>query len=676
MILHSMELENFRQYYGNQNIEFAHGDKNITIIFGVNGQGKTGIFRALMFALYGSTHIDQDNADEKVHLVNLRKLDENIGKLVIGYVKVEFSHKNKKYKIVRQLKAVKNNNSIQERFDTVELSITDEYGNFSPEPLISPNEVKSVISSILSEDIKDFFLFDAEKIDTLAKTDTKVKKEVKSAILKLLQIDNVDKGQDILSKLYAKENKAITSGAQNLDISSKNSNIESEQEKIDKNTKIIEITQNDLEKCKVQTEKYKLQLAQNSEIKDLQDKLESQQTLVMNIEERIADKKKDVYRVLLQHSPFLLLKNSFVNVSNYLDQILSQQENIVPIEVIDKSLTSKVCACCNNDLSHHLNNLNHVESLKNNYKRSLMGSFASSIKNMITDQENRYSENESAIQILLKGYRQLSNDRAQIHSLMEEIQEEIGAKANSQVDLAKIEGMIQQSNKDAGEMQNRIVKLNFENQSSEESISKMQKELEKMLNEHENLKFDAKVLEILGSLKDDLKIISNVFSTEMRNILKDSTTEIFKTLIDIKDRNLVKNIDITDKFEIEIIGWDNTEITQDISQGQRQIVALSFITALAKVAAGGSDKISFPLFMDTPFGRISGNNRDHLISNLPGLTSQWILLLTDTELTASEERSFKDTYKLGKWYRLNQTDLYKTEIESVELMESIATRGI
>ena len=47
MKLLSIELLNFRQFYGKQKIEFANGDKNITIIFGENGKGKTGIFRAL-----------------------------------------------------------------------------------------------------------------------------------------------------------------------------------------------------------------------------------------------------------------------------------------------------------------------------------------------------------------------------------------------------------------------------------------------------------------------------------------------------------------------------------------------------------------------------------------------------------------------------------------------------
>ncbi len=47
--------------------------------------------------------------------------------------------------------------------------------------------------------------------------------------------------------------------------------------------------------------------------------------------------------------------------------------------------------------------------------------------------------------------------------------------------------------------------------------------------------------------------------------------------------------------------------------------------------------------MDTPFGRISGKNRDNLIENIPMLTSQWILLLTDTEFTVSEEMKIKST---------------------------------
>ena len=162
----------------------------------------------------------------------------------------------------------------------------------------------------------------------------------------------------------------------------------------------------------------------------------------------------------------------------------------------------------------------------------------------------------------------------------------------------------------------------------------------------------------------------------MRRKLKESTTEIFNQLIDQKDVNLIKEININDKFELEIFSHDDIEITQDISQGQRQIVALAFITALAQVAAGDSEQIAFPLFMDSPFNRLSGVNRDQLIENIPSLTSQWILLLTDTELTTSEERVVKEGGRLGKWYRINQIDTFHSEIEEVPLTDSMTTRGM
>lgn len=54
MILDSMTLDNFRQYYGRQRLQFARGNKqNITVLHGVNGAGKTSLFLALNWCLYG-----------------------------------------------------------------------------------------------------------------------------------------------------------------------------------------------------------------------------------------------------------------------------------------------------------------------------------------------------------------------------------------------------------------------------------------------------------------------------------------------------------------------------------------------------------------------------------------------------------------------------------------------
>ena len=63
MILHKMIIENFRQFRGKQQIDFfipTLPDQNVTVVFGENGRGKTGLYRAIMFCLFGERRLSQD----------------------------------------------------------------------------------------------------------------------------------------------------------------------------------------------------------------------------------------------------------------------------------------------------------------------------------------------------------------------------------------------------------------------------------------------------------------------------------------------------------------------------------------------------------------------------------------------------------------------------------------
>ena len=175
MKLLSISIENFRQFYDKQKIEFANDDKNVTIVFGENGKGKTGIFRALVFGLFGERYLSQDNNKDMIHLVNFLKLEENEGMPVNAVVKVEFEHKGSRYLIERVAQGYKLKGIIEERILSPKLYKTDENGNFSANVIEDEDEIKSIINSIIDEKIKDFLLFDAEKIETLANTDVKVK---------------------------------------------------------------------------------------------------------------------------------------------------------------------------------------------------------------------------------------------------------------------------------------------------------------------------------------------------------------------------------------------------------------------------------------------------------------------------------------------------------------------
>src|SRR5690625_2881714 len=228
----TMELENFRQFYGTQTIKFAAEDENITSIFGENGKGKTGIFRALMFALHSATHIQQDNPAEPIHLVNLRLLEKQQGTMCTAKVTIRFEHNDQEYEIMRTVAGMKRGNRIQERNGTVKLYEMDTDGNYSPTPIEDPKEVQNKMNQILDEEIKDFFLFDGEKIDTLAKTNEQVKREVKTAIFNLLQIDHVEEASALLGQLRTNEQRSVIQNTVDVNAQGKQDEIDQTKEQM------------------------------------------------------------------------------------------------------------------------------------------------------------------------------------------------------------------------------------------------------------------------------------------------------------------------------------------------------------------------------------------------------------------------------------------------------------
>ena len=675
MKLLEISLTNFRQFYGHQHIEFSHGDKNITIIFGENGKGKTGIFRALMFGLYGSTHIQQDNPKEKIHLVNFIALEESLNLPVEATVKVVFEYYGKKYELQRTVMGLKTGDRIDERIQNVELNIVDETGNYSADPITDLDEISKTMNDILDESIKDFFLFDAEKIETLAKSDAKVRDEVKKGIVKLLQIDKLEDAITILKKLQSTENRRVIDGSQNLDLNRKQTEIDKLKTEIENIEERIVYKEGNKVSCANEIEEIEEKLSKNEDVRRVQEKLKAIQEK-KTIQERLAKSKKEAIKGdLVANGYNLVMKDNYPSVKSYLDQILVDQQDLIPIEVIEKSLREGKCACCNNDLHENHDHYLHIEHLKNNFKRSELTPLISLISSGIHDFSLTEEDTMNEMNQKLVEFREIKEGIQSNNKQLEQYQAEIAQRAQEQENLKQLESSLKEKRTILHDLGVEIESHKNELGQKEKELVSKEKEFNRVLRENESLRIDSKVLQYIDDLKGQFAKVFDEYSDEMRDKLTTETTAIFKTLIDQKDKELIKKIDINDKYQIKVISWEGVDITQDISQGQRQVVALSFITSLAKVAAGGSSDINFPLFMDTPFGRISGTNRDHLIDNIPSLTSQWILLLTDTELSRTEEMKFKSTNKLGKWYKLYQVSNGHSNIVPMNINEAMASRG-
>lgn len=675
MILNRIILNNFRQFHGEHEIVFSKGDKNITVVIGENGTGKTGIFRSLIFSLFGKVHLEQDNPNDELHIVNFKAIEENKGRPTKTSVTIEFENRNKKYSLKRERIAIQSKNEIKEKPSKVELFITDKVGNFSPTPITDEFEIKNLVGSIVDENTKDFFFFDGEQIETLARTDDTVKREVKEGIVKLLKIHEIESAIEILSLLSNSEKTKITKESQNLNLMNKKKESEKIEKDIEDSESIIEQRDAEVVILKEKIRELEVKLNQSKEINDL---VERKQGIAESIKlkQQIESSKKDkIKKILLENGVNFLLSDHYIDVNNYMDQVAGDQDDLVSIAAINKSLNSNHCVICGTNLSENPVHLHNVELLKANYRSDELTPLITLVQGAISDFHKNEDEYRTQMQNAFIEFKEKKNNLEEERRKFDNIQDTIKEVAQSKVTLADVQIALNRKNE---ELQTLLRKIDREEEKVEQLKKDqiiVEKEFDKLVSQNESLRFDQDVLSFINELGGEFKSIFEEYSHEMRVRLSNEATNIFKLLISEKDRNLINRININEKYEIEVIGWDDVNITPDISQGQRQIVSLAFITALSKVATKNFSNNSFPLFMDTPFGRISGENRDQLIKNIPELTSQWILLLTDTELTLHEERVIKSTGKLGNSYRLNQLDKWETTLEKLDIEETIATRG-
>ena len=163
MIINSIEMSYFFRIYQSPKVEFSVDDKkNVTVIKGDNGTGKTTLLSAFSWAFYGV--VEDPLVVDK--MLNKRRLSEMaVGELESAGVKVSISDNGHTYLISRYQKFKKTGENECVKVGDPDFSVID-LANPS-----MPITDKSFFEGIIPSDLKGFFFFDGERIDRLAKID-------------------------------------------------------------------------------------------------------------------------------------------------------------------------------------------------------------------------------------------------------------------------------------------------------------------------------------------------------------------------------------------------------------------------------------------------------------------------------------------------------------------------
>lgn len=641
MKIEYITLSNFRQYFGEHTIHFASNpDRNVTIIHGVNGAGKTSLCVALNWCLYGDEFIQEKYGQigelaSKHHLVRI--MGEGTS------VKVGFTYQNERYIAERCFTTPEETsfNLIKEE-GTLPFDEADVYDNIE---LMIPKEVSI------------HFFFDGEKINNFALEGNE--KDVRDAVCNVLKIEVINRSikhltdvkNDYASELNKMRNEDPGSRLQIL--RDKKVNLESERKS---KSDFIATMRQDIVSAKNQIKDVDQKLEKNESSRKLAEdriKIESELKQFIDNKSRIEEN----IRALAIQGFIPIAKPVVDKALNILNTV---EVPSIPKTVLNELLQQMHCLCgrsIKQDSQEHQKLSSMLEVIGDSNSSPIVNETLDSLKYI----------SRTHIKDIPEGLKDALNEN---HKLVQDI-----ASHNSKLSAIskKLEGFDEinvrnlQRNRDRsltkiGELRQLI----RESQDAIEKIDKDHNKIREEIKSAETSEDNFNKLSRYEVLTEDtlkaMKTIKDIFAENMREKVEPKVECLFKQLV--WKSSSFKNVRLSEKFELEVIDSFGEAAKPELSAGERQVLSLAFIMAMAEVAAEEMPldikNEPYPIIMDTPFGRLSKEPIKNITATLPEIAEQLILFVTDTELSDDAIKNLKS--RIGKEYYLqfDQDNSYTT----------------
>ena len=200
MKLRHIKLKNFRSYYGEQTLSFTTDDhRHVTVIHGANGAGKTSLFVAFDWCLYGSEHVRKKFGNIG-KLENRRALKDNENAQTM--VEIGFIYQRTQYCVRRTTNGSSKTSLL--------LSSSNSFGGKHQH---YNEDASEWIKSRIPENVSGHFFFDGEQIYKF--TEPGNEEKIKNAVRNILRIEEIGRGYKHLSDIaseYRRELKRNSTG--------------------------------------------------------------------------------------------------------------------------------------------------------------------------------------------------------------------------------------------------------------------------------------------------------------------------------------------------------------------------------------------------------------------------------------------------------------------------------
>lgn len=633
MLLKKIIFNNYKTFYGHQEIDFyipkeaREEGKNIILVGGLNGTGKTTILKAILYVLFGKRGISNSEHERLFsNVINNTFFNEGGNESSVSLI-IETDSGEEWNLIVRWYFDRHSKRLVHEER---ELYIRKPGIRAKKHALIENIEVyNKFIDRIIPYHAAPFFIFDGEEIKEIILRQNS--KEMKDAIHKITGMEtHTQLINDLIGLNQSLERKLINSVDNRKLEKYKDELAKLEKEIKEHENRRIEITKvlnklnDELDELK---EKRNKKISQNSSSRETlikkQTKIETELQLAKNefniwykeniINILLAEKikrlkhqiniEKEIKRNRIIEETALKPYKSFINqlLSKKIEPPLSEKQ----LEQLI-NFGQEIWKQQNNINTNKYDNVKEIHDLSSKEEQFLLN-YPIKDKNYIVKLLNKIENLENEVQVLEEHVRSAPEtvDIEVENKKIDMITKKIGAET---LKLNSLQRKIRKLKDDKSDIQNKLTRLS----------SKVT-----------NLDDVKKQHELLNKTLSAMKKYIEESTTMKAQFIQEEFSSILNKLFRKEDEFGKIEFDI-DTYTIRLFNDKMQEISiQDRSAGEMQMISSSLIWALTKVS-----DLSLPIVVDTPLGRLDSEHRNHLIKHYyKEISEQVIILSTDTEIT-------------------------------------------
>lgn len=656
MRIEHIVLYNYRLYKGYNKIVFPKDEKkNIYVVYGENGFGKTTLLQSLMWCLFGRMIIDVDDLSRADinskgyenflrENLNIEVGSENSYEGHYYYVEILISElriptmPSTRLRVKRIYDVVKNKESFELLIDGHENELARQIGYD-----VFVNDF------VLSKDIARLFFFDSERIVKLAEGQSKEERfrlgSAYNHVIGIQKYEELRRNLEAISLKMKREALGKTEKKKWEQLISDLKGVEEELNRIEDDIAEINIRR---ESLKEDIGSIQTQLLREGSLVDLVEKKKAieEREICIRRNQNFKNQLKDY----LEYAPFAIagslfrdaiqLANHDYKVAESKKGFIRQKDTINDIKQRLEDIVSQADIAIErkNLLLHQMEVIlsdYQVEPVNDPVLLNMDKEAHDQIENVST---MLYTTFLSEFKIMLEEYKRNKQRIDKLNKLLRRSAEE-----DENDRIITLKRMMEEQQQNFSSIEKLLLELNVEKATKAQEMQKLQRQYN-YYNESMTVRENNKEkLELTTLLIREISDYLNQLRSLKNKTIEKRIKRILNTLMhkyDFVDK--VKLETEKEEFDVRLYSSGNEIQKNSLSKGEQQLYASALLMALVEESG-----ITFPVFIDSPLQKFDKKHAERIITDFyPKVSSQVVLLpIAEKELTFEEEALMRPMVK-------------------------------